>query len=219
MCVTIQLWCLHRALLRAQQVENCATRRWDLCHQHMETSSPLPWYYLKYSFSCFKFRWSGGGRVLRWKWAEKLLDVTVRFLLLNVCLLLGCWQSFYSHSKLFMLISHMDTLKNSWAKRSENPDFSSMWGSVHLWVSVGQMIPITVPWWRLGVDSCSGDLYQLARRKGAFTEMLLQRALAGKPFLNVPLPGNVISQVLQNSSNRPLCRVYRPNVYPAEVRF
>lgn len=128
MCVTIQLWCLHRALLRAQQVENCATRRWDLCHQHMETSSPLPWYYLKYSFSCFKFRWSGGGRVLRWKWAEKLLDVTVRFLLLNVCLLLGCWQSFYSHSKLFMLISHMDTLKNSWAKRSENPDFSSMWG-------------------------------------------------------------------------------------------
>lgn len=97
--------------------------------------------------------------------------------------------------------------------------FPACGGSVHLWVSVGQMIPITVPWWRLGVDSCSGDLYQLARRKGAFTEMLLQRALAGKPFLNVPLPGNVISQVLQNSSNRPLCRVYRPNVYPAEVRF
>lgn len=92
-------------------------------------------------------------------------------------------------------------------------------GSAHLWVSVGQMIPVTAPWWRLGVDSCSGDLYQLARRKGALTEMLLHRALAGKPFLNVPLAGNVISQVLQNSSNRPLCHVYRPNVFPAEVRF
>lgn len=179
-------------------------------------SFPFPWYYLEYSFSCFKFRWTGGDRVLRWKWIEKLLDVTVQFLLLNVCLLLGCWQSFYSHSKLFMLISHMDTLKNSWAKRSENPDFSSMWG---LCPSVGICRSDAVPWWRLGVDSCSGDLYQLARRKGALTEMLLHRALAGKPFLNVPLPGDVISQVLQNSSSRPLCHVYMPNVYPAEVRF
>lgn len=73
----------------------------------------FPWYYLKYSFSCFKFRWRRGDGVLRWKWIEKLLDVTVRFLLLNVCLLLGCWQSFYSHGKPFVLISHMDTLKNS----------------------------------------------------------------------------------------------------------
>lgn len=87
-----------------------------------QTSPSFPQYHQEYSCHYFQFWGSGeGDTVLRWKWIQKLLDITVLFLLLNVCLLLGCQQSFYSHSKPFMLISHMDTLnlKNSWVKRFE----------------------------------------------------------------------------------------------------
>lgn len=190
-------------------------------------------YHQEYSFHYFQFWWSGGGdTVLRWKGIQKLLGSTVLFLLLNVCLLLGCWQSFCSHSKPFMLISHMDTLKNSWVKRfgkKKKKRFVSQcsWGFVvNLWLSVGQTLnssnslssggkerPVVL--WIVHPSSRKGREL-LLRHCFAGQKLECCWALAEKPFLNGSQPEKVISQVLQRSSNRPLCHVCRTNEYPAE---
>lgn len=58
----------------------------------------------------FQFSKSGeDDTVFRGKLIEDLLDISA-IPLIDVCLLLGCWQSFYSYSKTFVLISYMDTL-------------------------------------------------------------------------------------------------------------
>lgn len=156
-------------------------------------------------------------------------------LLLNVCLLLGCWQFFYSHSKPFMLISHMDTLnlKKSCVKRLEKRvlflnilvSLLSICGylQVRPWIPVGIASPLNEG------KECPVVLWDVHSSFKAGRELLLRCSFAGWKreccwalaeitFLNVSQPERAISQVLQKSSNGPLCHVCRTNDYPAERR-
>lgn len=208
-----------------------ATQHGNLCFQYIGTKSSSFPHIIRVAASLPSgFDGVGGDQVVRWKRMEKLLGIAVLLLLLNVCLLPGCWQSFYSHSKPFMLISHMDALdlKNSWAKRSEKKTQVFLFGEnpkVHLWLSVGQTLSSSSS---SSVETRSSQLFSgvtpvIQRGMGALAEMLLRRAkleccwaLAEKTPLKAPLPEEVVPRVLQSSGNRALCRVCRSNEHPAE---
>lgn len=101
------------------------------------------------------------------------------------------------------------------------------WGFVvNLWLSVGQTLnssnslssggkerPVVL--WVVHPSSREGREL-LLRRCFAGQKLECCWALAEKPFLNGSQPEKVIVQVLQKSSNRPLCHVCRTNEYPAE---
>lgn len=220
---------LQPALLGAQWVENHATWKRGLCLQHIGTKpSSFPHIIRVVGFLPSGFDgveeirfWDGNG------WRSCWVSQYYSYYWMSVC--------FWGAGNPFTLTASPSCWSAIWTLWIwETAEWRGLKKKVFI---LGAVLPIcgylegrpsapaAPPQWRTRVASSSPGLHQSSREgrelllRCCFAEQKLECrwALAEKPPLNAPLPEKVVPWVLQNSGNRPLCRVCRTNEHPAEL--